>query len=220
MKKIIVILSLVLLVNIPLMADLFKVEAGAGVWINTATGEKTYRSHGVPIVSTSLENENTNPYVWAYIKQPIPLIPNLRLEYTELSSDYAAGDTLDITQYDIIPYYNLLDNTAWITLDLGLDIKMMEISTEPDNLALILLYTRVRVEIPGTNFGFETDAKFDGEIYDIRAKIDYTLNFIPLIQPAVEVGYRVQKLDMDYSDLDGIINLEFSGLYVGAMLRF
>ncbi len=32
--------------------------------------------------------------------------------------------------------------------------------------------------------------------------------------------YRVQKIDIDESDADATVDLEFSGVYVGVMLRF
>jgi len=174
----------------------------------------------------------------------------LRLEYVSLEDsgtatgrfeDFDIGGVntsmfYDMKQYDIIPYYNLLDNTAWITLDLGLDIKVIDISYDVDplipfvgysgseTLAIPLLYVRTRVEIPATDIGLEADVKYvttgDSTVYDIRAKVDYTLDFIPLIQPAIEIGYRIQKMDIDESGVDFKIDLEFSGVYAGVMLRF
>ena len=148
--------------------------------------------------------------------------------------------TIDMKQYDVIPYYNILDNTFWTTIDLGLDVKVIEsdatvgaVSTSfpgvgfpgynsTDTTVVPLLYARARVEIPATNIGLETDVKAitDGTntMYDVRAKVDYTLGFIPVVQPAVEVGYRVQKLKID----DGAtqVDLDYSGVYAGIMLRF
>ena len=250
MKKIITILSLSALISSSLLADLARLEMGVGSWLNTASGEKTYTDNGANGVDTSLEEENSNLYIWTLIKHPIPIIPNLRLEYTNVSTkgvangtfeDFTASNSptqLEMLQYDIIPYYNLLDNTAWMTLDVGLDIKVMDISykaenvstllstsySETNNFVLPLLYTRARVEIPGTNIGLETDVKFvsynSSKVYDIRAKVDYTLEFIPVIQPAIEIGYRTQKYDIDDSDIDGKLNLDFSGFYAGAVIRF
>ena len=177
-------------------------------------------------------------------------MPNLRLEYVSIEdSGVASGQFKDFTitsastalsyemkQYDIIPYYNILDNTAWITLDLGLDIKIIDASyiAAPSGLftgysdsvtfALPLLYARGRVEIPATNIGLEADVKYittgDSTAYDVRAKVDYTLDITPLIQPALEVGYRIQKLDIDESGADAKLDIDYSGFYVGAMLRF
>ncbi len=253
MKKILIILSFGLLMTSSLMADFMRVESGVGVWLNTPSGKKTYVFNAIIANDVSLEKENTNPYFWILIKHPLPIVPNLRLEYTNVSTKGLANGTFenfiakdastqfDMTQYDFIPYYNLIDNTLWITLDLGLNIKLVEVEHAADNVSvnknpnssiytnsktvfLPLIYTRIRMQLPITNIGFEADAKFlsysSSSVYDIRAKIDYTFDFTPVFQPAIEFGYRVQKYDIDEDDLEGKLFLEFSGFYAGIMLRF
>ena len=88
-------------------------------------------------------------------------------------------------QFDIIPYYNILDNTAWITIDVGLDIKVIQadidvkalddstgnmfansIATAANSVftgysdsvtaPIPLLYLRGRIEIPTTEFAIES----------------------------------------------------------------
>ena len=235
-----------------LMADFTRVEMGAGIWNSEPKGSASYTASGVTANDISTEKEESNPYIWILIKHPVPVVPNLRLEYADVGTKGIANGTfedftatnantqLDFTQYDIIPYYNILDNTGWVTLDLGLDIKLIDASyqangvtpligggttyTESLLIPIPLVYTRVRFEIPATNIGLEADAKFisysDSNVYDIRAKIDYTLDITPIFQPAIELGYRTQKYKIDEADLDGKINLEFSGFYAGAMIRF
>ena len=253
MNKILNILLLGALTSVTLMADFTRVEMGAGVWSSKASGSTSYVSGATSGEDISTENSESNPYLWVLIKHPIPVLSNLRLEYADTTNKGTASGTfadftttantttqLDFTQYDIIPYYNILDNTPWVTLDIGVDIKLIDTNLRADNvtptvgggttysesilLPIPLLYTRVRFEIPTTDIGLEADAKFisysDSTVYDVRIKIDYTLDFIPVIQPAVEVGYRKQKYKIDEADLDGKIDLGFSGIYVGAMLRF
>ncbi|MGE0737623.1 TIGR04219 family outer membrane beta-barrel protein [Sulfurimonas sp.] len=232
------------------MADIARVEMGAGIWSQSPKGNATYTDGGANGYYVSSQKEESSPYVWALIKHPLPVVPNLRLEYVSIEdSGVASGQFKDfdigaatttlsyeMKQYDIIPYYNILDNTSWITLDLGLDIKVIDASytAAPSGLftgysdsvtfALPLLYARGRVEIPATNIGLEADVKYittgDSTAYDVRAKVDYTLDITPLIQPALEVGYRIQKLDIDESGADAKLDIDYSGFYVGAMLRF
>ena len=87
-----------------------------------------------------------------------------------------------------------------------------------------LLYARARVQIPSTDLGLEADIKYittgDSTVYDARAKVDYTLKFVPVIQPALEVGYRVQKIDIDEDSIDAKLDIDFSGVYAGLMVRF
>ena len=259
MKKILTTLAVGAMLATAASADMGRIEMGVGAWQQTPSGVLSYEDSGVTGSDVSNETEETSAYAWMLIKHPIPILPNIRLEYANVESsgkikeanfeDFTAPINtptfLEMTQYDIIPYYNILDNTGWVTLDLGLDIKVIELDyqadgvdivggpndttyTESETIAIPLVYARVRVEIPGTNIGLETDGKYitydDSTVYDIRAKVDYTLDFIPVIQPAIEVGYRIQKFDIsDDGDTAGStakFDMEFSGVYAGMMLRF
>ena len=251
MNKILTSLASTALFISTLSADLVKVEMGVGAWENTSSGAMTYADRLNSGSDTSNEIEDTQGYAWVLVKHPIPILPNVRLEYVSTSSIGSAegkfdefiipvGTTsktlLDMTQYDVIPYYNLLDNTGWITLDLGLDFKFIESSytadptvgfdgySESDTFVLPMLYLRTRLEIPSTNIGLEADVKYlsyDGStVYDARVKVDYTLDFIPVIKPAIEVGYRMQSYDLDDGSGKNQLNSEYEGIYAGLMLRF
>lgn len=245
MKKILSALACGIALASTASADIARVEMGAGAWMQTPSGGVTAET-GYNGSDISDEKEDTSPYVWLLVKHPIPVVPNLRLEYVTLANTGVASGTfkdftaagassLDMTQYDIIPYYNILDNTAWITLDLGVDLKVIDVeykavetptSTYSDTAAAVipLAYVRARVEIPATNIGIESDVKYissgSSTVYDIRAKVDYTLDFTPVVQPAIEIGYRVQKFKIDDADVNGKMDLDFAGIYAGLMLRF
>ena len=256
MKKIITSLSMAAFLATTASADFLRVEAGAGVWSQSGSGEAIYKAGNdiIDLDGTYTTNGDTQNdfYVWAILKHPIPVVPNVRLEYSTLTDEgkstgtlagYSTLDnaptTIDMQQFEVIPYYNILDNTAWITLDLGLDIKYVMtdstisglVPTNPllnptyDNssdFVIPLLYARGRVQIPGTGLGLESDVKYitdgDSTIYDVRAKVDYTFDITPIIQPGIEIGYRIQKFDID--DGDTYSNLDYSGVYAGIMLRF
>jgi len=252
MKKILAILAIGAMLATTASADFGRVEMGVGIWQQTPSGGAITKDDsgfiGLDADYTSAEQDSSEAYLWMLIKHPLPIIPNLRLEYVSIGDEgtadvtiedtltTSAPTTIDMAQYDIIPYYNILDNTGWVTLDLGLDIKVIETKTDvlveggfsdetyssAETTVVPLLYVRTRAEIPATNIGLEADVKYitdgDSTVYDIRAKVDYTLDFIPVIQPAIEVGYRIQKYDIDTSDTQ--MDLEYSGVYVGAMVRF
>ncbi len=250
MKKFLYSATCVAVLSSSAVADVARVEMGAGAWMQNAEGKISYTESGANGNYISNEDDTTSPYVWLMIKHPVPVIPNLRVEYTEVEdSGLASGRfedfdigalqtrfTYDMKQYDIIPYYNILDNTGWMTLDLGLDIKVIDLSynaaalgafagySDSMMVAAPLIYARTRFEIPASDLAFEADAKYityDGStIYDIRAKVDYTLDITPLIQPAIEVGYRAQKFDIDNSSVDAKLDIDFSGFYAGLMVRF
>jgi len=261
MKKILTSLVATALLTLTANADLTRLEMGAGMWQQTPTGSvhaSTTEESDLLNLSgdyNSLEKDSNEMYLWMLIKHPIPILPNLRLEYVSTSDEgttdgdvngqptnsNASPTTIDMHQFDIIPYYNILDNTAWITLDIGVDIKVVKSDayvsdlaptsgfldtsyTSNETIVLPLLYLRTRLEIPATNIGLEADVKYityDGStVYDVRAKVDYTLDFFPVVQPAIEVGYRTQKIDLEEVDTENTLNFEFSGVYAGVMVRF
>lgn len=250
MKKLLSTFACAMALSIPMSADIAKVEMGAGAWMQTPSGSANYNAIANATGRDTLnEDKDTSSYVWLLIKHPIPILPNIRLEYTSVSETGKAtgkwGDTtipvagnssLDMKQYDIIPYYNILDNTFWMTLDLGVDLKVVDLdySINPidaftgysykETFPLPLLYVRARVEIPVTNIGLEADVKYIGNgsstIYDARAKVDYTLDISPVVQPALEIGYRTQKIKIDESSADIKTDIDFAGFYAGLMLRF
>ncbi len=253
MKKSLLGLVLVGLLGTAVQADIVRVEAGLGMWSQSIDGDI---QNGASLAFTTDDlnyDTETKPYAWMYVKHFIPLVPNLRLEYAAVqfsgtstkSFEFqgitysAASDTkLTMDQLDAILYYNILDNTAWITVDVGLDIKSMNGSFEASDatnnvdesqtLVLPLGYARGRVEVPGTDLGFEAEVKYlgykDSKISDMSIKVDYTLmDMIPFVDLGIEAGYRTQTINLDASDissLDTSLGLDVDGVFLGIVGRF
>lgn len=252
-KKALLALTCSALVASSAYADFTRVEMGVGSWLQSPSGDMTYSNSGLTATDKSKEDLDPKAYVWLLIKHPVPLVPNLRLEYVSIKNegkatgsfkDFVAANAktnLDITQFDVIPYYNILDNTFWATLDLGVDFKIIDGTykaynvtvngvanseySESTTLVIPMFYARTRAEFPATDIGLEADVKYIGynssAIYDARIKIDYTFDSVPVIKPALELGYRIQKIKIDDSNFDDTkVDLDFAGVYFGLMLRF
>ncbi len=253
MKKMLLLMMLISLSSLSLQADLFRIEGAAGAWNAEPTGTMNYKSSATFDLQETLSYDSeTITYAWLLIKHPLPVLPNVRLEYSDLSYSgvsqkgytwegttvgVGAQSTLELKQYDAILYYNILDNTFWATLDLGLDAKFIRASFDindpgdnytysaSDNVVLPMLYGRVRTEIPLTDIGVEADMKWIGygsvDAYEIRIKADYTFDAF-IVEPMVELGYRTLVVDIDSSDydIDGNLDADFSGLYVGVGIRY
>jgi outer membrane protein len=243
MKKILTTLACGIILASTANADVTRVEMGVGSWVNSPSGSIT-SSAGT---DTSDEELQAKGYFWLLLKHPLAPLPNVRVEYSNVLNNGVASGTfkkfvatsatktsLEIEQFDIIPYYNVLDNTPWITIDLGLDIRMIKADysasqttagnySESATTFLPLAYARARMEIPSTDFGIEVDGKYvtysSNTMYDVRAKVDYTLDLLPAVNPAIELGYRIQKIKTDES-VDLNMDMKFSGVYAGLMLRF
>lgn len=254
MSKILSGLLLAGIFGISAHADVVRVEAGAGAWNTDFSGIITSTLLPSPITEDLLGyKKETKGYAWLNIKHPIPVLPNLRLEYAAVDFKgtstagfdykgvtYTANATSDLTldQIDVIMYYNLLDNTAWITLDLGLDVKVIDFefnaaqSTglnaihDKETIPLPMGYARGRVEIPGTDIGFEGNVKYisykNSKVMDYAIKADYTLVDVLPVDVGLEVGYRFQQYDIDGTDfsVETTADIKVKGVFVGATIKF
>jgi outer membrane protein len=204
MKKVLTTLATLTALAGTAQADFLRVEMGAGSWSQTTDKGYFYVEDTASEVAAeyiSNKKDASNMYAWAYLKHPIPVIPNFRFEYSSLSDTGVssgkfyntvgvenAGTNIDMTQFEVIPYYNILDNTFFITLDLGLDIKVLDVEyfadlqnatvasegqeipyaynplqasyNETFTLPVPMLYARVRTELPITNLGAEAVIKY------------------------------------------------------------
>jgi outer membrane protein len=243
MKKILSLLTFATMMATATYADITRVEMGVGAWMQTPSGSANYNAT-LGGSNVMRETQDNSTYVWALVKHPIPVVPNFRVEYVNINSEGIANgtwgsgtavsskSTFDMQQIDVIPYYNILDNTFWTTVDLGLDVKVVNLDYKiadasyeyKKTLPIPMGYARVRVQVPQTPFGAEADIKYmaygRSVFSDARAKIDYTFNSFHVVQPAIEVGYRVQKIKIDESSENIKADIDFSGFYAGLMLRF
>ncbi len=254
MKKLLSIAVMTALMTTAASADLMRIEGAVGAWQTSPTGTIANPPSEFDIVDNASLKDSTNMYAWIYLKHPIPIVPNVRLEYVNPTFDgtvakiewdgdtYAeVSNTLSLTQYDAVLYYNILDNTFWTTIDLGLDVKFIDGNyqiaassalgsapavNEDFSLVMPLAYARGRVQFPVTNIGLEVLARgmsyTDNTVVDAEIKIDYTMDFIPIVQPGIELGYRYQKITLDAGSigLDADFDTTFSGIYGGIMVRF
>ena len=254
MKKNLLALALGGLLATAAQADFVRVEAGVGMWNQSVAGDIQYNGNPAFTTDSLGYDTETKPYAWMYVKHFVPILPNLRLEYAAVeftgtttqtftfNNQTFAGSTdstLTMDQLDAILYYNILDNTAWITVDVGLDIKSMDgqfqansgtnTVNETQTIILPLAYGRGRVEIPGTDIGVEAEVKYLGgykesKISDMSIKADYTLvDIIPFVDLGVEVGYRTQTIELDATDissLDTSLGIDVDGVFLGIVGRF
>jgi len=248
------------------IADIWRIEGGTGLWDGSSDGTVVHNGNLElfgPIATDVILTDNlgdhedkTAGYLYVTIKHPIPFVPNVRFEYVGVksggeivyteeipiigSASVTVGSQIFITQYDTILFYNLLDNTFWTTLDLGVDIKyaqtqyyVPDLVDEKSDSIIPMAYIRGRVELPYAPIGFESDVKYitDGEstVYDIRLKVDYSFEMNAALEPGIELGYRVQKFlvygeesnylgDVFYGKSD--TDVTFAGVYGGITVKF
>ncbi|SMF64312.1 outer membrane protein [Alteromonadaceae bacterium Bs31] len=128
---------------------IFGVYGGIGVWQADIDGSMGIDD--VPITTNELGiDEQQSQVFYVAIEHPIPVVPNIRLQYTPLEYDGFAvvereftwdditfpanaptTTQLDLSHTDITLYYEILDN--WVSFDLGLTAKMVDGSASVDS---------------------------------------------------------------------------------------
>ncbi len=173
------------------------------------------------------------------LEHPIALLPNLRyqsyeLNYPEtstLNSDFdSTAASFDLSQDDIVLYYQLLDNR--INLDLGVDLKRFngEVSFAGATDTRIsvdetipLFYLSARYDLPYT--GFYVGADINTSIIDLGFSESNAQDSTIMLGydsgngVGFEGGFKYFSLDLDQVD-DPDANLEYDGVYLNGYFNF
>ena len=256
---------------------------GVGVWaMNEPTGSIDLKIPGVidPAYNLDLAANSGFPasnatYVFAYLDHPIPIIPNVRLEYVEPEFSGTIGEpvtiklpngndltgeavnTLNMQQLDAAFYYDLFGYLPTglipfidIKCDFGLGGKAINgsyiatvnaagqsASTGSLPVKLFLPYAYVNPRVEAFGFGFDLQYKYlSGELIgyksgmeELSISADYRIGLIPFIDPGIEVGYKMQNITLDSSDLSELVDTKgstfgvktgFEGFYAGIIVDF
>lgn len=222
-------------------ADILGVGATVGYWDADYSGEASKGNDRVDLERDLNLSSDSNANLTAYFEHPVPVLPNVRLAYTrtkqsgngELVTGYdnvvgRVRSELELEQLDVTLYYEILDN--WVNLDLGLtvrdfsgellvqnrDIPSQSSETKADAV-LPLVYVAARFDLPFTGVSVGGDANaitYDGDsVYDFNVYGQYEMSLLQL-----RAGYR--QISLDYDDGDDNLDIELSGPFVSAGLRF
>ncbi|WP_148862540.1 TIGR04219 family outer membrane beta-barrel protein [Marinobacter fonticola] len=226
------------------VADVLGLGANVSYWDSDLTGTASQGSDSVDVDNDLNLDSDSNANLTAIFEHPIPLIPNVRLNYTaieqsgrgELSlSGYdgipAGADVrseLDLDQLDLTLYYELLDN--WVNLDAGLTARKMDgkltirditdiatVSKTEVDAVIPMLYAAARFDLPLT--GLSVGVEGNGISYGGDSIIDgagYAQYDISLLR--LRAGYR--QMNIDYEDGDETLDIELGGPFISAGVDF
>ena len=244
MKKLLFSALVLLLPLNSMAATVVGVQIGLGGWNHSPSGDITSSVNGVG-TSADLKDDlhlggKSEGYGYLLIEHPIPLIPNIKISQTNLSSSgsgsvtasfdfngtaYSASTAvsteLTLNQTDVILYYEVLDNV--VSLDIGLDAKTISgkavVNTDSSSFkaTVPMLYVAAEVALPaGFALGAEmsTISAAGNSINDITAKVSYTTDFLL----GVEAGVRTQTIKADVDNVKA--NISFSGVFAGIFFKF
>lgn len=241
MKKIILASAVLALATSSAQADLLlTVGAKASVWDAKPTGQLD-KGLSVEKDGLNLSSEN-GKQVTLYIEHFLPIIPNVKLKNTDLTTDGKgtinasfAGQSfngnvaanLDLSHTDLTLYWGL--PIPLIDVNFGLTGRKFSGSAEIDgagsykkedlDLALPLLYGEVKVNAP---FGIYAGADVnwigfgDNKLMDTSITAGYKLPIpVPLLDVGIEAGYRALTLETDRKDVKFAADVDVKGMFYG-----
>lgn len=183
-----------------------------------ATGDFQYNNTAVAFNGAT----ESGYQLGAYLEHPIPLIPNIRLDYTSDVTFSGASNNVALKQMDITPYYEILDNI--VDIDIGVTVKAINGKTkgsieETFNTVIPMGYVGAAVMAPGTGLSVAGSVKyisFNGDSFT-DARIKAALDIVAGLQ--VQAGYRYEALKVsDHFDIKADAN--FKGPFVGLGYTF
>lgn len=219
-------------------------RAGANAWQQQYEGDVQSGPSVVDLEDDLGYDDETGYNLYLALEHPVPLVPNIMLQRTELDAD-ARGDvagfvfdgivytgevrsTLDLTHTDATLYYELLDN--WVNLDLGITGRMFDNGVEITDVnsgitgsldidyVIPLLYAQARFDLPLTGLSLGVEANGitydDDTLYDVKLNLAYEFAF----GLGIEAGYRA--FDLEYDDDDEFADVTIDGVYAGFVWDF
>jgi len=232
-------------------ADVIGVWAGANYWNYDISGTARYKtsnsSNDIDVNDDLGYNDGSTAVIYAALEHPVPILPNVRLVYTDIDenangrltksvvygnttflANEAVSSLIQLKQTDVTLYYSVLDNV--VNLDLGLTAKYIDSKaritgatsgTEDADLSawVPMIYAGVGIDLPLSGLAVSADGSAVG--YSGSKFYDFTIRATydtPWLV-GFDVGYRSITLDLDDID-NSFANVEFSGPYAGAYLHF
>lgn len=197
--------------------------AEADYYTPSASGDFDYKN-----THTRFGNNDESGYqIGLFVEHPVPVIPNVRIDFTPKTSfsgsDGIGGSSkVSVTQTDITPYYEILDNA--VEIDLGVSFKVLDATVEGTineslNEVIPMGYLGVALTPPYSPIGMEGSVKYVGyngdSLTDARIKLVWKIG----AGLGAQAGYRYESLKVsDHFDLNS--DVTFKGPFVGFNYRF
>ncbi len=243
--------SKVALVSIPFfLASLAQADTILGIYAGAGTWNGGYGGNAgepnITLKELGLKDQS-NTFYYVALEHPVPVLPNIRLQQTNISSKQTATITknftidgtnfngsdkvtsdFDLSHTDATLYYELLDN--WINLDFGLTARKFSgyvrasTTTKSEEVkvdeTLPMLYLKAQFDLPFSGLSVGVEGNFIS--YQDSELIDYTAKISYLFDSALDIGleagYRSMNLAIDDNDLTADIDL--TGPYAALIMHF
>lgn len=227
-------------------ADVIGLGASISYWDSDLSGQASNQGDVVDVENDLNLDSDTNANTSLYFEHPVPILPNVRLNYTlveqsgrgRLSGDFdniPVGVTgadvrsdLDLEQLDLTLYYEVLDN--WVNLDLGLTARDLSgelviqelgagqaVSRTKVDAVVPMGYLAARFDLPLTGVSLGAEGNFVSYSGDSLHDFNaYGQLEIAVLQ--LRAGYR--QMSIDYEDGDDALDVELDGPFISAGVVF
>lgn len=168
-------------------------------------------------------------------EHPIPIIPNVKLKYTNLDTETESDNAIqelakteiNLDHTDLILYYEILDNIVKADIGVGATrlngtVKQFSNSIDVDEYSPII-YATAGAKLPFTGLSVNAEATYtnvnDVKITDAQAELQYDFVKSIALDLGAKVGYRM--LNIELTDLDKRdMKFDFKGPYIGLNAHF
>lgn len=205
-------------------ADLVDISAGLNFWNNNTNLRAKY--HGYE--NQFNDEKEIIPVIWAKIEHKIPVLPNLKLRYTDL--EYETSKTISgkfglnnksytdqsnvtiktqLNHLDVTPYYNAVNNDT-MSLGIGLNLKIGDFKIKATdganpselNLRDISIYPYIGAEI---KLPFNISIKGNASGLNIAGSNDILIN-----DTDITLAWKM----FDVTDLNASIEVGYRRIHV------
>lgn len=237
-----------LLLAAPLaQADVIGLGANVSYWDSELSGQASNRGDVVDVENDLNLDSDSNANASIYFEHPVPVLPNVRLNYTlveqtgrgELGADFDAIEIatganvrsdLDLEQLDLTLYYEVLDN--WVNLDLGLTARDLsgelivqqvdpigpaQVSKTKVDAVLPMGYVAARFDLPFTGVSVGAEGNFVSYSGDSLHDFNAYGQF-EIAVLQLRAGYR--QMSIDYEDDDESLDVKLDGPFISAGVVF
>jgi len=226
---------------------LFGVYAGVGTWQQEFRGEMTSSISTIDVEEDLALQEEENLIFYLALEHGVPVLPNIRAQYFDLTTDGAnvlsrtlefndevfvqsesVSTIVDLTQSDAILYYEVLDNV--VSLDLGVAFAMVEgsialtsttqtVQADFDEI-IPMAYAKFRADLPLSRLWIGVEAQ--GVSYSDSSLVEYNaqIGWESELGLGIEAGWRAVQIEFDeFDDMDSA-TLDIDGPYAAINFHF
>lgn len=179
----------------------------------TASGDFNYKN-----TATNFSTDSKSAYqIGFYFEHPVPMLPNLRVDYTPDTSFMGSGNKVTFNQLDVTPYYEILDNV--VDIDFGISFKVLDgkvdgVVDQSFNQVIPMGYLGAAAMIPGVPLSLAASVKYIGfkgdSLSDARIKAVWKI----AVGLQAQAGYRQESLRVN-EHFDMNTNMTIKGPFVG-----